>query len=317
MLLPTIDDVRAAHNRVHPTVRHTPLMRHPVLCAETGLDLFVKHENHNPTGSFKVRGGLNLIPSLSAGERRGVIAATTGNHGLSIAFACAREHVPCTIVVPNDNNPDKNAALRALGANLVEHGHDFDEAREYVEGVQKDKGLRYIHSANEPMLIAGVATYALEIFQDLPDADVILVPIGGGSGACGCAIVRSGLGKSTKIIGVQTARADAFARSWRGGVRVTGNKADTFADGMATRTTFDLTYGILATELDDIVTLSEDELAEGVRLALRSTHNLAEGAGAASLIAAQKLGDELRGKKVVAVMTGANIDSKTLRKIIA
>ncbi|HEX4346396.1 MAG TPA: threonine dehydratase [Vicinamibacterales bacterium] len=317
MLLPTLDDVRAAHERVHPVVRHTPLMRHPVLCAETGVELFVKHENHNPTGSFKVRGGLNLIPSLSADERRGVIAATTGNHGLSIAFACQREHVPCTIVVPVGNNPDKNDALRALGANLIEHGRDYDEAREYVEGVQKEKGLRYIHSANEPMLIAGVATYALEIFQDLPDADVILVPIGGGSGACGCAIVRSGLGKSTKIIGVQTERADAFARSWRGGVRVTGNKADTFADGMATRTTFDLTYGILATELDDIVTLSEEELADGVRLALHTTHNLAEGAGAASIIAAKKLGDELRGKKVVAVMSGANIDTKTLRKILS
>lgn len=317
MLLPTIDDVRAARERIHQTIRHTALLRHAVLCAETGLELYVKHENHNPTGSFKVRGGLNLIPSLSPDERRGVIAATTGNHGLSIAFACERERVPCTIVVPTGNNPDKNAALRAHGAHLIEHGRDFDEAREYVESVQKEKGLRYIHSANEPMLIAGVATYALEIFQDLPDADVILVPIGGGSGACGCAIVRSGLGKATKIIGVQTERADAFARSWRGGVRVTGNKADTFADGMATRTTFDLTYGILATELDDVVTLSEDELAEGVRLALRTTHNLAEGAGAASLIAAHKLRDELRGKKVVSVMTGANIDAKTLRRVLA
>jgi threonine dehydratase len=317
MLLPTLDDVRAARERIHHTIRHTALLRHGVLCAETGLELYVKHENHNPTGSFKVRGGLNLIPSLSPDERRGVIAATTGNHGLSIAFACEREHVPCTIVVPTGNNPDKNAALRAHGANLIEHGRDYDEAREYVEGVQKEKGLRYIHSANEPMLIAGVATYALEIFQDLPDVDVILVPIGGGSGACGCAIVRSGLGKATKIIGVQTERADAFARSWRGGVRVTGNKADTFADGMATRTTFDLTYGILATELDDVVTLSEDELAEGVRLALRCTHNLAEGAGAASLIAAHKLRDELRGKKVVSVMTGANIDAKTLRRVLA
>ena len=211
MLLPTLEDVYAARDRVHQIIRPTPLMRHPVLCAETGLEIFVKHENHNPTGSFKVRGGLNLIPSLPAEARRGVVAATTGNHGLSIAFACQRAGIPCTIVVPMGNNPDKNAALRALGANLVEHGRDFDEAREHVEQMHREKGLRYIHSANEPMLIAGVATYALEIFHDLTDVDVILVPIGGGTGACGCAIVRSGLGKSTKIIGVQTERADAFA----------------------------------------------------------------------------------------------------------
>jgi threonine dehydratase len=316
MLLPTIDDVRAARERIHRVVRPTPLMRHPLLCEETGLEVFVKHENHNPTGSFKIRGGLNLVSQLSADERRGVIAATTGNHGQSVAFACQREGVPCTIVVPTANNPDKNAAMRALGADLIEFGRDYDEARERAEQIWKARGLRYIHSANEPLLIAGVATYAIEVFEELPDADIFLVPIGGGTGACGCAIVRSGLGKRAKIIGLQTERADAFARSWHGGVRVTGNKADTFADGMATRVTFDLTFGILATELDDVVTLSEAELAEGVRLAIRTTHNLAEGAGAASLVAAKKMREEFAGKKVVAVMTGANIDTATLRKIL-
>jgi threonine dehydratase len=311
-----LSDVHAARTVVYRTLKPTPTLRHPLLDARTGLTILVKHENHNPTGAFKVRGGLNLVAGLTADERRGVITATTGNHGQSIAQACPREGVPCTIVVPLGNNPDKNAAMRALGATVVEHGQDFDQARERVEALQRENGLRYIHSANEPMLIAGVATYALEIFHDLADADVILVPIGGGTGACGCAVVRSGLGRSTKIVGVQTERADAFARSWRGGVRVAGNKADTFADGMATRVTFDLTFGILATELDDVVTLSEDELAEGVRLAIRTTHNLAEGAGAASLIAARKMSGELRGKKVVAVMTGANIDTDTLRKIL-
>jgi threonine dehydratase len=316
MLLPTLDEVHAARQRVHPFVRPTALLRHPVLCEETGVEVFVKHENHNPTGSFKVRGGLNLIATLSPEERRGVIAATTGNHGLSIAFACRREQVPCTVVVPVGNNPDKNAGLRALGANLIEFGRDYDEAREHVEQMHKERGLRYIHSANEPKLIAGVATYALEIFDEVAEPDAILVPIGGGTGACGCALVRSALGRHTKIIGVQTERADAFARSWHGGVRVTGNKADTFADGMATRVTFDLTFGILATELDDVVTLSEEELAEGVRLAIRTTHNLAEGAGAASLMAAKKLAGDFKGKKVVAVMTGGNIDAKTLKRIL-
>jgi threonine dehydratase len=248
-----------------------------------------------------------------------VITATTGNHGQSIALACQRESVPCTIVVPLGNNPEKNAAMRALGADVIEFGRDFDEARGWIEDVQLrgERNLRYVHSANEPLLIAGVATYALEIFEELPDVDVIVVPIGGGSGACGCTIVRTGIGSRAKVIGVQAERADAFARSWRGPARVTGEKADTFAEGMATRVTFDLPFGILKHGLDDIVTLTEDELAEGVRMALRATHNLAEGAGAASLMAAMKLRSSLAGKKVVCVMSGGNIDRATLARILA
>jgi threonine dehydratase len=317
MHAPTLADVYAARPRVARVVRPTPLMRHPLLARETGLDIAVKHENHNPTGAFKVRGGLNLIGSLTPEERRGVVTATTGNHGQSIALACQREQVPCTIVTPVGNNPEKNAAMRAFGAELIEFGRDFDEARERVEQLQHERGLRYVHSANEPLLIAGVATYALEIFDEQPDVDVILVPIGGGSGACGCGIVRSGIGSRAKVIGVQAQRADAFARSWRGTARVVGDAADTFAEGMATRVTFDLTFGILKQELDDIVLLSEEELAEGVRLALRATHNLAEGAGAAPLMAAMKMRDQLAGKKVVCVMSGANIDRATLARIIS
>jgi threonine dehydratase len=224
--------------------------------------------------------------------------------------------VPCTIVAPVGNNPEKNAAMRALGAELIEFGKDFDEAREKVEQLQHERGLRYIHSANEPLLIAGVATYALEIFEAQPDTDVILVPIGGGSGACGCCIVRTGFGSRARVIGVQAARADAFARSWHTGRRVVGESADTFAEGMATRVTFDLTFGILEQQLDSIVVLSEDELRGGIRLALRTTHNLAEGAGAASLAAAMKLRGELAGKKVVCVMSGGNIDQATLMRTL-
>jgi threonine dehydratase len=313
---PTLRDVYAARERVYRVVRPTPLMRHSLLTAETGLDVLVKHENHNPTGAFKVRGGVNLIGSLTADDRRGVITASTGNHGQSIALACQREHVPCTIVTPVGNNPDKNAAMRAMGAEVLEHGRDFDEAREHVERLQRARGLRYVHSANEPLLLAGVGTYALEIFEELPDVDVILVPIGGGSGACGCTIVRTGVGSRAKVIGVQAERADAFTRSWRTGTRVVGEKADTFAEGVATRVTFDLTFEMLQRELDDIVTLTEDELAEGVRLALRTTHNLAEGAGGAPLMAAMKLRDQLAGKKVVCVMTSGNIDLATLMRIL-
>jgi threonine dehydratase len=314
---PTLKDVYAARARVYRALKPSPLLRHALLAAETGLDIYVKHENHNPTGAFKVRGGLNLVASLSDDERqRGVITASTGNHGQSIALACRREGVPCTIVVPVGNNPEKNAAMRALGANVIEFGRDFDEARERVEQLQHGNGLRYVHSANEPLLLAGVGTYALEIFEELPNVDVIFAPIGGGSGACGCAIVRSGIGSRAKVIGVQAAGADAFTRSWKGGSRVVGERADTFAEGLATRVTFDLTFEILRRELDDVVTLTEEELEDGVRLALRTTHNLAEGAGASTIAAAAKMRDQLAGKVVVCVMSGGNIDQATLRRIL-
>jgi threonine dehydratase len=314
---PTLADVYAARTRIADTIRPTPLTRHALLAAETGLDLLVKHENHNPTGAFKLRGGLNLVRSLDADERaRGVVTASTGNHGQSIALACQLGGVRCTVFVPLGNNPEKNAAMRALGAVVDEGGRDFDEARERCEATAAATGARYVHSANEPLLIAGVATYALEIFEAEPAVDVILVPIGGGSGACGNCLVRSALGAATQVIGVQAANADAFTRSFRSGTRVVGESAHTFAEGMATRVTFDYTFGILQRELDDIVTLTEDELAEGVRLALRTTHNLAEGAGAASLAAAAKLRESLRGRRVVAVMSGGNLDAAKLKWIL-
>ena len=312
----SLRDVYAARRVVYRTLRPTPLLRHPLLNQETGLDVYVKHENHNPTSAFKIRGGLNLVGSLDADERRGVITASTGNHGQSIAMACQRESVPCTVVVPEGNNPDKNAAIRAYGATVVEVGHDFDAAREYVERVVAERGLRYVHSANEPLLIAGVATYALELFEELPQVDVVLVPIGGGSGACGCALVRTWLGSGARVIGVQASGADAFTRSWRTGERVTGDVAATFAEGIATRWTFDLTFEILREHLDDIVTLDEEELREGIRLALRTTHNLAEGAGAAALAAALKLREQLAGKTVACVMSGGNITNEVLRQVL-
>jgi threonine dehydratase len=312
----SLADVLSARRVVYRTLRPTPLLRHPLLNEETGLDLYVKHENHNPTNAFKVRGGLNLVGNLDADERRGVVTATTGNHGQSIALACQREGVPCTIAVPEGNNPEKNAAMRAFGAEVIEVGRDFDAAREHVERLHRERGLRYVHSANEPLLIAGVATYAMEIFEDLADVDVILVPIGGGSGASGCALVRTWVGSRATVIGIQAAGADAFTRSWRTGTRVVHDHVSTFAEGMATRVTFDLTFEILRQHLDDIVTLTEQELEDGIRLALRATHNLAEGAGAASLAAAVKLRDTLRGKKIVCVMSGGNIDRATLARVV-
>lgn len=317
MQAPALSEVYAARQRIHDVITPTPLLKHALLRDETGLDIWVKHENHNPTGAFKVRGGLNLIRTLTADERaRGVVTASTGNHGQSIALACQLEGVRCTVFVPAGNNPEKNAAMAALGAHVDEGGMDFDVARERCEQRARETGARYVHSANEPLLLAGVATYALEIFEALPDADVILVPVGGGSGACGNCIVRTALGAATRVIGVQAAMADAFARSWRSGTRVVGDSASTFAEGMATRVTFDLTFELLRRELDDICVLSEEQLADGVRLALRATHNLAEGAGAASLAAAVALRDALGGKRVVAVMSGGNLDAAKLRRVI-
>jgi threonine dehydratase len=314
---PTFQDVFRARPRVYAAMRPSPLLKHPLLDAALGLDLWVKHENHNPTGAFKIRGGLNLVGQLTADERRrGIVSASTGNHGQSIAFAARQHGVRCRVYVPVGNNPEKNAAIRAFGAELVEFGRDFDEAREEVEAFVEREGWRYVHSANEPHLLSGVGTYALEVFESLPDADVIFVPIGGGSGACGCCIVRTALQSRARVIGVQAARADAFARSWHGPDRVVGGEIGTFAEGMATRVTFDLTFEFLKRELDDVVTLEEEELEEGVRMALGLTHNLAEGAGGATLAAARKWRGQLEGRKVVCVMSGGNIDAATLRRVL-
>ena len=315
---PTLDDIAAAKPRVYAHLKPTPLLPHPLLSEWLGCQAWVKHENHNPTGAFKIRGGLNLVAQLTSEARtRGVVSASTGNHGQSIAFACRVHGIPCRIFVPVGNNPDKNAAIRALGAELIEHGRDFDEAREEVERRAPLEGWRYIHSANEPHLIAGVGTYALEIFEELPDVDTIFVPIGGGSGASGCCIVRSALGRHARVVGVQAEGASAFAQSWRGPARVTTGEIRTFAEGMATRTTYDLPFSILKQRLDEVVTLDEEELKDGVRAALRLTHNLAEGAGAAALAAAYRSRPAIAGQNIVCVMTGGNIDGGTLRNLLS
>ncbi len=319
----TLSDIYAARPHVYAALAPTPLWRHPRLCDVLGLDLWVKHENLQFTGAFKVRGGLNLVARLTDDERaRGVITATTGNHGQSIAFACRRFGVPCTILVPVGNNPEKNAAMRAWGAEVVEHGRDFDEAREEIERQVTAGGLRYVHSADEPLLLAGVGTYALEIFEALPAPDVVLVPVGGGSGACGLVTVRNALGSPARVIGVQAAGADAFARSWRTGRRVTSERADTFAEGIATRVTFDLPWSILAARaedargLDDVVTVTDAALEAAMRLALETTHTLGEGAGVAALAAAAVLRDELQGQTVVVVMSGGNVSRATLERVL-
>lgn len=314
---PTYADILAAQPIVHRYLPRTPVYPSPGLSAVAGCELFVKHENHLPTGAFKVRGGVNFMAALSETDKqRGVITATRGNHGLSVAYAARLFGAKAVLVVPHGNNPEKNAGMAALGAEVVEYGKDFDEAREHVDTLVATYGYRYLHPANEPLLIAGVGTYALELFADVPAPDVVIVPIGLGSGICGVALVREHISPKTMVIGVQAERAPAVYLSWKERQLVTTDSADTFADGLATRVPAEMTQEIINRLVDEIVTVSEEEMAAAIRLLLFHTHNLAEGAGAAPLAAALKRRRQLAGKRVVIILSGGNIDTATLRWVL-
>lgn len=311
------NDVLEALPRVHAVLNPTLLRNWPGLSEVLGFELHLKHENHQPVGAFKVRGGINLVGTLTAEERAaGILGVSTGNHGQSLAFAAKHFGVNCTIVVPRGNNPDKNRAIRQLGAELIEHGRDFDEAREFVSDLQCERGGRYVHSANEPKLIAGVGTLTWEIFGRLPDPDVLLVPIGLGSGVCGACLVTKHRRPQTKVIGVQAANASAVADSWRTGKWVEHPKADTWAEGLATRVPAEMTLGIMRELMDDVFLVSEDELRHAASLILQHTHNLAEGAGAATVAAAWQQRERFAGQKVAAVLSGGNLDLERLPGIL-
>jgi len=315
---PTYNDIVAAAPIVHRCVKPTPLYEWPALSHMLGCRFYLKHENHTPTTAFKVRGGVHLVSRLTDEQkRRGIIGCTTGNHGQSLAYASRQFGVRCVLVVPQVNNPDKVAAMRALGAEIVEHGRDYDEARERCEVLKDEQHLRYVHSANEPDLIAGVGTYALEIFDELPDPDIILVPVGLGSGVCGTALVAAHRRPATQVIGVQAELAPAVTLSWREGKPVETPDARTFAEGMATRMSATLTMEIMRKHVHEMVLVSDPSLREAIKLLLRVTHNLAEGAGAASTAAAFQLRDRLAGKKVVGVLSGGNLDLRELGRIVA
>jgi len=245
-----------------------------------------------------------------------VITATRGNHGQSVAMAARLHHIPATIVVPIGNNREKNDLMRAQGATLIEYGKDFDEARLLVEQLQHERGLRYIHPANEPHLINGVGTYWLEVYQDLPDLETVIVPVGGGSGVCAAITVLKALHPHVRIIGVQAENAPAVYLSWQQGQLCETPSGDTFADGLATRVAFPLPFEIIRKGLDDMVLVSEEEIRQAIVRLLRTTHNLAEGAGAAPVAAAWKLQQKLQGQKVVMVQSGGNIDLTTLRWVL-
>ena len=310
---PTLQDVLEARQRIAPYVTRTPLHRYLSLDRLIGAEVYVKHENHQRLGAFKVRGGVNLVSQLSEEERRrGVITASSGNHGQSIAYAAQLFGVNATIVVPENANPGKVESIRNLGGRVVFSGRDFDDAREYVERQAREEGYRYIHSANEPMLVAGVATGALEVVEDLPNVDAIIVPVGGGSGVCGVCIVAKSINPRIQVIGVQAESAPAAYLSWKAG-RLMESKMETKAEGLATRVGFEMTQSIMRDLLDDFVLVTEDELEEAVVLHLEKTHNLMEHAGAAPLAAALKIRERLQGKRVVLVASGGNLSLEHLR----
>jgi threonine dehydratase len=312
-------ELDAACELVHRALPPTPTYRWALLAEAVGADVWVKHENHLPVGAFKVRGGLVYVDRLL--RRRpdvsGLLSATTGNHGQSLAFAGRAAGLPVHIVVPHGNSPDKNAAMRSLGAQVIEHGHDYQAAREHVAALAAaDPRLEFVPPFH-PDLVLGVATYALELFEAVPDLDTVYVPVGMGSGACGLIGVRDLLGLRTKIVGVVAERADATAQSFVTGQVVTTHAADTFVDGVATRSPDLNAIRLLIAGAARVVTVSEDTVADAMRLHLRTTHNIPEPAGALALAALLKEGDAVRGRRVAVIQTGGNVDAGTLSTVLA
>ena len=315
---PTLVDVFQARQRIKDYVVRSPLHRYIGLEKLTGAsEVYVKHENHQRLGAFKMRGGINLLSQLSSEElERGVSTASTGNHGQSIAYAAGVFGSRAYVAVPVDANPGKVASMRNLGANVIHHGSSFDESREYIERLSKEEGYRYIHAVNEPRLIAGVATYSLEIIEDLPDVDVIIVPVGGGSGACGACIVAKSINPDIQVIGVQAEQAPAVYLSWKRG-EVVDAPMKTAAEGLATSSGYELSLNILREGLDDFLLVTEAEMNAAIVTHLEETHNLTEHAGAASLAGALKIKERLAGKKVVLVMSGGNLSIQHLKTALS
>ncbi len=312
----TFDDALAARDFLASHLRPTPLIRREAVSAELGVEALLKCESALPTAAFKVRGGLNLL-GRDPTAKSGVIAASTGNHGQSLAYAGKRFGIPVTIVAPIGANPLKLTAMREFGATVIEHGADYDDAREECERLAAAQGIRYVHSGNEPYLIAGVATAALEVLEERPDVEVLIVPVGGGSGAAGACIVAKRLRPDVRVIGVQSEGAPAAYLSWRDRRPREGGPIRTFAEGLATRSSFELPQRILIDLLDDFVLVTDEELYRAMRLLLVAGHQLAEGAGAAATAAAWKLRDQLRGKTVALWISGANARAESIQRALA
>jgi threonine dehydratase len=314
----TLNELRQAHDVVLKTLRPTPAFDWPLLAERLGAEVVVKHENHQPTGAFKVRGGLTYCDELTRRDSkvRGIISATRGNHGQSLAYAGRRFGLRVTILVPRGNSSEKNAAMRSLGAELIEHGADFQAAREEAMRLAEGGGLHAVPSFHRH-LVSGVATYALELLTEWPDLDVLYVPIGQGSGICGCIAARDALGLKTEIVGVQASGAPAYALSFEAGRVVSTTSANTFADGVATRAPDEEAVAMIVKGTARITLVDDSEIAEAIRAYWTDTHNLAEGAGAAPLAAAMKERARLSGRKVGLVFSGGNIDFDLFQSWVA
>jgi threonine dehydratase len=313
----TLAEVEAAARRVYAAMPPTPQVAWPLVAKRAGAEVWVKHENHTPTGAFKVRGGLNLLGQLadSLAPPAGVASATRGNHGQSLAFAARRHGLACTIVVPHGNSRSKNAAMRAYGAELIEHGRDFDEARVHAHEVARERGLAFVGPFERP-LIAGVATYALELFRAVADLDRVYVPIGCGSGICGLIGVRDALGLSTAIVGVVSTGANAYAQSFRARSPIETPSAVTMADGMAVRVPVPAALEILWHGAEDVIEVDDAAIGEAMRALFDDAHQVAEGAGAAPLAAL--LADPARaGRRCAVILSGGNVDRDVYREVLA
>ena len=311
----SLEEIRRAHEVVLGGLRPTPAISWPLLGERLGAEAVVKHENHLPTGAFKVRGGLTYVDALIKREpkARGLVSATRGNHGQSLAFAGRRAGLEVTILAPEGNSIEKNAAMRALGADLIESGRDFQAAREEAMRLADERDLHMVPSFHRDLAL-GVSTYALELLSDRPDLNILYVPIGQGSGICGCIAARDALGLKTDIVGVQSAEAPAYALSFAAGHAVRTNSADTYADGMATRVPDEEALAVIVKGAARIVLVSDEEIASAIRAYWTDTHNLAEGAGAAALAAAMQERSRLNGRKIGLVLSGGNIDFDLFRR---
>jgi threonine dehydratase len=317
MTIATPAELERAAELIADVLAPTPQYAWPLLAERTGAEVWVKHENHTPVGAFKVRGGLVFMADYAArGERRGVITATRGNHGQSIAFAAARAGVRATIVVPEGNSVEKNAAMRALGGDLVVHGHDFQAAAEHARALAAERGLFMLPSFHA-LLVAGVGTYAMELLRAVPDLDTVYVPIGLGSGICGLISARDALGLGTRIVGVVAEGAPCYALSFEAGEPVSTNSADTMADGMACRVPVPEALETIRAGADRIVRVSDAEIGRAMRAYFEDTHNVAEGAGAGPLAALVKEREAMRGRKVGLILSGGNIDRALYARVLA
>ena len=313
----TLDDITSASRIVYSDMPATPQYRWPLLCERLGAEVWVKHENHTPVGAFKIRGGLVYFAHLAQSEQvpKGVIGATRGNHGQSVGYAAQRYGIPATIVVPHGNSVEKNAAMRALGVELIEHGDDFQAAREFAHTLAREKSLHLVPSFH-PLLVAGVATYSLELLQEVKDIDVVYVPIGLGSGICGMLAARDALNLDTEVVGVVSAHAPAYAESFSARCPVEAPVTTRISDGMACRVPEPSALEIILEGVDRIVQVTDDEVSAAMRMMFKSTHNVCEGAGAAALAAASQEKSRISGRKVAVVASGGNVDQDVFADVL-